>query len=140
MGTPAGTANRVTKVVVGLLNGVRLKGYTYDFSPLKEVFNLFPQEDPLREKAIKVEMKDLKAVFFVADFSGNPEYHERLLTDEPMHGREIEVTFQDGEKIVGRTEGYNPQKSGFFMFPADPKTNNIRIFVVIRNTRQIRIL
>jgi hypothetical protein len=140
MGTPAKTLDRLNKVVVGLLNGTRLKGYTYDFSALKESFNLLPRENPLEGEAVKVEMKDVKAVFFVADFSGNPDYHERQFRDAPMHGREIEVTFRDKEKIVGRTEGYNPQKLGFFMFPADPKSNNIRIFVVTRNTRQVRLL
>jgi hypothetical protein len=140
MGIPAKIPNRLNKVVVGLLNGARLKGYTYDFSSVRESFNLLRREQPLQGEAIKVEMKDVKAVFFVAGFRGNPEYHERLFTDVPMHGREIEVTFRDGEKIVGRTEGYNPQKPGFFMFPADPKSNNIRIFVVTRNTRQVRLL
>jgi hypothetical protein len=140
MGTPLKTPNRLNKVVVRLLNGAVLKGNTYDFSALKESFNLVPREDPLQGEALKVEVKDVKAVFFVTDFNGNPEYHEPLLADVPMHGREIEVTFTDGEKIVGRTEGYNPRKLGFFMFPADLKSNNIRIFVVTRNTRQIRLL
>ena len=140
MGTPAKTLDQLNKVVVGFLNGSRIKGYAYDFSALKDSFDLLPQEDPLQGQGIKVEMKDLKAVFFVWDFSGNPEYHESLGADAPMHGRIIEVTFIDGEKIVGRTEGYNSQRIGFFMYPADPKGNNIRIFVVTRNTRQVRLV
>ena len=140
MGTAAKTLDQLNKVVVGFLKGDRIKGYVYDFSPLKESFNLLPQEDPLQGQGIKVEMKDLKAVFFVWEFTGNPEYHESLRADGPMHGRKIEVTFRDGEKIIGRTEGYNPQKFGFFMFPADPKSNNIRIFVVNKNTRQVRLV
>jgi hypothetical protein len=140
MGTPAKTLDHLNKVVVGFLNGGRIKGYVYDFSALKESFILLPQEDPLQAQGIKVEMKDLKAVFFVWDFSGNPEYQESLRADAPMHGRKIEVTFIDGEKLVGRTEGYNPQRLGFFVFPADPKSNNIRIFVVTRNTRQVRLI
>jgi len=140
MGTPAKTLDHLNKVVVGFLNGGRIKGYAYDFSALKESFSLLPQEDPLKGQGIKVEMKDLKAVFFVWDFSGNPEYDESLCADSPMHGRKIEVTFIDGEKIVGRTEGYSPQRLGFFLFPADPKSNNIRIFVVTKNTRQVRLV
>jgi hypothetical protein len=140
MGIAAKISDRLNKVVVGLLNGARLKGCTYDFSAMNESFNLLPREDPLQGEAIKIELKDVKAVFFVAEFNGKPEYHEYLLTDVPMHGRQIEVTFRDGEKLVGRTEGYNPHKLGFFMFPADPKSNNIRIFVVTANTRQIRLL
>jgi hypothetical protein len=140
MGTSAKTLNHLNKVVVGFLNGGRLKGYIYDFSPLKESFSLLPQEDPLRGQRINVELKDLKAVFFVWDFSGKPEYHESLRADAPKYGRTIEVTFTDGEKIVGRTEAYNPQRLGFFVFPADPKSNNIRIFVVTRNIRQVGLI
>jgi hypothetical protein len=140
MGTPARAADRLNKVVVGFLSGSRIKGYAYDFSALKESFNLLPREDPLQGQGIKVEMKDLKAVFFVRDFTGKPGYCEAQLSDAPLHGRKIEVTFGDGEKIVGKTEGYNPQRLGFFVFPVDPKSNNIRIFVVTRNTRQVRFL
>jgi len=50
------------------------------------------------------------------------------------------VSFSDGEKLVGKTEGYNPQKLGFFVFPADPKSNNLRIFVITKNARFIRFL
>jgi len=140
MGTFAKTLDRLDKVVVAFLNGARVKGCVYDFSALTETFHLLPQEDPLQGEGIKVEMKDLKAVFFVKDFSGNSGYHESLLVDTHMHGRKIEVTFIDGEKVVGRTEGYNPRRLGFFVIPADPKSNNTRIFVVTKNTRQVRLV
>jgi 6-phosphogluconate dehydrogenase (decarboxylating) len=140
MEMPDRTLDRQNKVVIAFLNGERMKGCVYDFSPLKESFNLVPQEDTLQGQGIKVEMKDLKAVFFVKDFSGNSEYHESLRADAHMHGRKIEVTFVDGEKVVGTTEGYNPQRLGFFVIPGDPKSNNTRIFVVTKNTRQIRLV
>jgi 6-phosphogluconate dehydrogenase (decarboxylating) len=140
MEMPDRTLDRQNKVVVAFLNGERTRGCVYDFSPLKESFNLVPQEDTLQGQGTKVEMKDLKAVFFVKDFSGNSEYHESLRADAHMHGRKIEVTFVDGEKVVGTTEGYNPQRLGFFVIPGDPKSNNTRIFVVTKNTRQIRLV
>ncbi len=140
MGIPAKTLDHLNKVVVGFLNGGRTKGYVYDFSSLEESFNLLPQEDPLQGQEIEVAMKDLKAVFFVWEFNGNPESHDSPHGSAPMDSRIIEVTFTDGEKIVGRTEGYNPKRIGFFMFPANPKGNNIRIFVVNKNTRQIRLV
>jgi hypothetical protein len=129
----------MNKVVVAYVDGRRLKGYIYNFSALKESFDLLPQEDRLHERGTRVEMKDLKAVFFVKDFAGHPEYQEDRLAESPMHGRKIEVSFRDGEKILGKTEGYNPQKPGFFMFPGDPKSNNERIFVVSRNAQQIKL-
>jgi hypothetical protein len=140
MGTRAKTLDHLSKVVVGFLNGDRIRGYVYDFSTLEESFNLLPQEDPLQGQEIKVAMKDLKAVFFVWEFAGNPQYHGSQPTHVPSDGRTIEVTFADGEKIVGRTEGYNSQRIGFFLYPADPRGNNIRIYVVTRNTRQVRLV
>jgi hypothetical protein len=140
MGTPAKALDHLSKIVVGFLNGDRIKGHVYDFSALEESFNLLPQEDPLQGQEMKIAMSDLKAVFFVWEFAGNPQYHDSLHTHVPSDGRTIEVTFADGEKIVGRTEGYNAQRIGFFLYPADPKGNNIRIFVVTRNTRQVRLV
>ena len=139
MATPPKTLGQVTRVVVAQLDGGRLKGYVYNFSALKSDFDLLPQEDPLQHRGTRVEMKDLKAVFFVKDFTGNPGYHESPLSEAAGHGRKIEVTFNDGEKLTGTTEGYNPQKIGFFMTPVDPKSNNIRIFVVNKNTREIKL-
>jgi hypothetical protein len=138
MVTPPKTLDQAAKVIVAYLDGRRLKGYAYNFSPLKDSFDLLPQKDPLQHRGTKVEMKDVKAVFFVKDFVGNPEYRQSPLVEERGYGRKIEVTFSDGEKVVGVTQGYNPQKLGFFMIPIDPKSNNVRIFVVNRNTRQIK--
>ena len=140
MGTPARTLDKLNKVVVGFLNGNRIKGYVHEFSARKRSFDLLPQEDPLQKQGIKVALKDIKAVFFVSDFTGNPEYQDSPPTGVPKDGRTIEVTFTDGERIVGRPVEYDPQRSGFFMFPADTRGNNIRIFVVARNTRQVRLL
>lgn len=140
MATPARALGQLTKVVVGFLDKRRIKGYVYDFSALRESFNLLPPEDPFQGRGTKVEVKDLKAVFFVKDFAGKVLYQESLRPDAPAHGRKIEIVFRDGEKIAGRTEGYNPQKLGFFVFPDDPLSNNIRIFIVTRNTQQVRFL
>lgn len=87
-----------------------------------------------------MEMKDLKAVFFVRDFVGNREYQEVSDRESFAHGRRIEVAFRDGEKLHGRTDAYNPQKIGFFMFPDDPKSNNIRIFVLSKNALHIQFV
>lgn len=82
-------------------------------------------------------MKDLKAIFFVREFAGSPEQYEFQRHYTPIASRRVEVTFEDGERIVGRAEGYDLQQIGFFMFPAYAGDNNIRIFVVTRSTRQV---
>ena len=76
------------------------------------------------------------------DFAGNPEYHERkdFEAGGKTIGTKIEVTFQDGEVLVGSTMGYDLKRQGFFVFPADPQSNNLRAFVVsaaIKNVRQL---
>jgi hypothetical protein len=139
MGTPARTLDQLNKVVVGFLKGNRVKGYVCEFSSLENSFNLLPQENPLHGHGITVEMKNLKAVYFVWDFDGKPDYRDFSHVGAPKDGRTVEVTFTDGEKIIGRTEGYNSQRLGFFLYPADPRGNNIRIFVVTRNTRQVKL-
>ena len=140
MGTPARSLDQLNKVVVGFLKGGRARGYVCDFSSLEESFNLLPQEDPLQGQGMKVAMKDLKAVFFVWEFPGNPQHIEVPRPYPSVSGRRIEVTFTDGEKIVGIGEEYNSQRVGFFMLSAFPGDNNIRIFVVTRNTRQVKLL
>jgi hypothetical protein len=140
MATPPIAPEQANKVVVVFLDGSKLKGYVYDFSALKDSFSLLPAERPLQEHGIKVQMKDLKAVFFVKDWSGNPMYRDKPIVDEHIHGRKIEVSFRDGEKILGKTEGYNPQKLGFFIVPGDPESNNIRVFVINKNAKQVRFV
>ncbi len=87
-------------------------------------------------------MKDLKALFFVRDFQGNPDYDERKEFDPKgqISGRKVEVVFLDGEVLVGTTLGYEPKRSGFFLHPIDPKSNNIRVFVVCEAVHNVRFL
>lgn len=140
MATPPKTPENRNKAVVAYLDGRRLKGYIYNFSALKDRFRLFSKEGLLQDQGIEVEMKHLKAVYFVKDFSGNRDYKESPVEGPPKHGRKIEVTFGDGEKVFGTTDAYNPEKLGFFVFPVDPKTNSLRIFVVNKNVGQIKFI
>jgi hypothetical protein len=61
-----------------------------------------------------------------------PSYNERknFFQYKQLHGRKIEVTFKDGEVLVNTTVGYTPNRRGFFIFPADPKSNNLMVFVI----------
>lgn len=139
MATLTPTAREVSKLVVACFDGRRLKGYVFNFSPLRERFRLFPEATSPPETGMDVELADLKALFFVKDFAGNSQYREHY-DSNGRRGRRLEVTFKDGEKIIGTTEGWSPQKPGFFLFPADAKTNNLRIFVINRNVAQVRLL
>jgi hypothetical protein len=50
------------------------------------------------------------------------------------------VVFQDGETLVGTTQGYDPTRPGFFVIPADPASNNDRCFVVTRATKTVSFI
>jgi uncharacterized protein DUF6982 len=137
MATPSILDNR-NKAVVAFLDGRRLKGYIYNFSAQKDRFRLFFEQDIHQREGADVQMKDLKAIFFARDFVGNSEYQESQTLTSQNQGRKAEVTFRDGEKLVGTTDAYNPQKIGFFLVPADPRSNNLRVFVIAKNATQIR--
>ena len=132
-------SGQVNQAVVAFQDGRRLKGYVFNFSATRESFRLFPTENAPPESGIEVKMEELKAVFFVKDFAGHPDYKESSSQSIPQHGHRIEVAFHDGETISGVTEGYNKQKLGFFVFPADPQSNNIRIFIINKNLRTVKM-
>ena len=101
-----------------------------------------PVGDPEGVGPVEVHAAELKAVFFVKDFAGNPEYSEHLEADalHPALGRRIKVVFSDGEVVVGTTTGYQPTRPGFFVEPADPVSNNERCYVVTAATREVSFL
>jgi hypothetical protein len=139
MGASNETLDNSEKVVVGFLNGGRIKGFVRGFSVMDESFDLILAEDRRHGKEVRIELKDLKAVFFVREFGLSPENYDVLRPYAPIASRRVEVTFNDGEKIVGCAEGYDPKQIGFFMFPAYPRDNNLRIFVVTRSTREVKL-
>lgn len=129
------------KVVVRYTNGKLLKGSTIDFFPNKDRFHVTPVDNPLA-KPVEVTVNQLKAVFVVKDFKGIPHYVERdqYREGENPYGSLLEVTFKDGEVLVGSCMSFDLKRQGFFLSPADPKSNNIRVFVVCSALKRIRQL
>jgi hypothetical protein len=129
------------KMVVSYGNGKILKGHSDDFDPTRAAFHLRLADDPSRE-AIEISVRDLKAVFFVRSFAGDPDYAERKeFFGEPRPAaRKVLVEFRDDELLAGYTQGYDPRQPGFFLVPVDPKSNNIRVFAVLASVRMVRLL
>lgn len=125
-------------MVIAFLDGRRMKGYIHSFSAEEDHFRLFLEQDTAEHQGAAVQMKDLKAIFLARDFVGNSEYGESQELDPQNQSRKAEVTFRDGEKLAGTTDTYNPQRVGFFLFPADPRSNDLRVFVIAENAAQIR--
>ncbi len=132
----------MNRVVARFADGRVLKGMTADFFPAKDTFHLIVAGAPPETAPVEVHMHDLKALFFVKDLMGNPDYNERKEFDaaHPPVGRVIRVVFRDGEVLVGTTTGYQPGRPGFFLVPADPDSNNERCYVVSASAEDIRFL
>jgi len=127
----------VNKVVLQFIGGKILKGTTEDFFPNKETFHLKDSETGTNTQ---INFPNLKAVFFVKSFAGNPEYREKTDAERAGFGKKIRVVFNDGETQIGYTQGFAPNRPGFFVFPADPDSNNDRIFVITRSTREVQFV
>jgi hypothetical protein len=126
------------KVVARYLDGTVLKGTTQDFSPGRAVFHLATEQGP----PAKVPLTQLKAIFFVRDLNGDPQRKDVkgfiASAAETAHGRKIAVRFLDGEVLCGHSLSYSPHRDGFFLFPSDSSSNNLRVFVVAANAIEIR--
>ncbi len=127
----------LNKVVARYADGRIVKGSTGDFSPAKDTFHVAPAGGD--DKAVQVLVRQLKAVFFVRDLEGNPRHEERKEFDhvKPPVGRKIKVEFKDGEVLVGTTQGYQPERSGFFLVPADATANNERCYIVASAVKKV---
>ncbi len=76
------------------------------------------------------------------EFAGNPQYQDKKTfpPGQKVAGRLVEVTFKDGEVLRGSTLGYDPNRPGFFFFPADPDSNNLRVFAIFQAIRRIQFI
>ncbi len=127
------------RVVARFGDGNVLKGITWDFNPTGQLFHLFPTDST---EAREVRYDQLKALYFVKTFEGDrvrPK-HKGFLAAPPetSKGKKVAVLFRDGELECGYSLTYNPNRSGFFLFPADSASNNIRVFVVAAAAAEIK--
>lgn len=130
------------KVVIRYEDGRIQKGITNDFFPNKESFHVMSAGTAPGAKPLDIRVSELKAVFFVHEFGGIPGYEDKkeFEAGKPVTGRKIRVLFKDGEVLVGTTNGYQPDRPGFFVVPADPKSNVERCYVVTRATREVTLI
>ena len=127
------------KIIARFSDGSTIKGWTPDFFPKKPFSHIYKSIAESANEGVRVFLEELKAVFFVKDFEGNPSYDERkeFCKERIIHGKKIEVSFRDGEIMVGTTTGYDPHREGFFLFPVDPQSNNLRIYILSAAVKKV---
>ncbi len=126
-------------IVARYLDGRMLKGVTRDFSPNRPILHVDLQDGGT---AVELRFKQLKALFFVKALDGDAARQDvRGFVHGPaetQQGKKIAVRFRDGEFICGYTLSWSPDREGFFLFPADARGNNQRIFVITASTLEIK--
>ena len=125
------------QVVAHFADGRILKGWAVDFFPNKPNFHL---EKEGSGETLDIQVAELKGVFFVKTFQGNPGAKSRSDVERAGMGKRIQVDFSDGETLVGYTSGYSPARAGFFVFPADPDDNNDKVYVVTAATKTVNFV
>jgi hypothetical protein len=121
------------KLVVRFQSGRVLKGISKDFSTNRDSFHLSLVNRPSTSTSVKVSIGDLKGIFFVKDFVGKKEYQEDKAFSKPgktFYGKKTVVHFKDGEILYGYTQNYGQDRQGFFLYPHDSQSNNLKLYAV----------
>ena len=126
------------KVVARFSDGRIVRGYTTDFDPSKE--QLHVSSDLRDGESTIISLSELKALFFVRDFAGDPMRVDADFFSETPNGDRMEVTFWDDEVMIGSTQSYQADGQGFFLQPADPRSNNLSVFVTAAGVQHVRSL
>jgi hypothetical protein len=131
--------SELNRVVAHCVDGKLVKGTTQDFFPNRSRFHVQPIDG---SAGIEIRCKNLKALFFVREFGGNPSRRDLrgflASPGETAQGKKIAVRFKDGELLCGYSLSYMPDREGFFMFPSDSGCNNLRIYVVVAATVEVK--
>ena len=129
------------KVVVRKLNKSLVRGYVDLRTYLNaEGVELLEFEGHL----VKIPLDQIKGVFFVRNFEGNPRHPERkIFHSRPRQsGLWVRMIFKDREVIEGLTPNnlldFDP--AGFYITPPDMYSNNLRIFVPRGSLAEMEVL
>lgn len=117
------------KVVARYKDGRTVKGASLDIGPGRPSCHVRTPEG----KTVEVQLKDLKALFFVRSLEGDSTRDEKRTPDphdlRSRGAKLVTLTFEDGEVMVGLMIRYPPDRPYFFIVPVDPGSNNLRILV-----------
>ena len=132
------------KLVAHLWDGEILKGYSGDFRPGASQFHLMTPGRPVASST-RVDVEALKALFFVRTWGRPPGRTVRRyrfgvggMIKEP--GRRAVIRFHDGERVWGYVLDEALDDRGFFVIPADPEDNNLKLYINRLSLEELRFL
>jgi hypothetical protein len=89
-------------------------------------------------------LAQVKGIFFVRDFEGNPQRPERkVFHSRPRQsGLWVRMVFRDNEVLEGLTPNnlLDLDPAGFYITPPDMYSNNLRIFVPRSSLTAIEVM
>lgn len=133
-------ARNYPKVVAHFLDGRIVKGFAVQFRPAQREVLLQPRDAGDLRTAVRIRLAELKALFFVKEFDGNPAWQESSdAVRSSLLGQRVRVRFRDGEVLRGTSPSRDLGGGGFFLVPMDSRSNNRRIYVVAANAVECRI-
>jgi hypothetical protein len=119
------------KVVIHFRDGSIRRGTIASFPPhgTRFVLNIAG-----RAETRDISLHDLKAVFFVKELRGLPDYRESKKfpsrgKSDGLSGR-VRVVCADGEILVGYCDEYRANQPGLFLYPPDRRSNNERVYIL----------
>ncbi|HEX9582419.1 MAG TPA: hypothetical protein VF970_15045 [Gemmatimonadales bacterium] len=117
------------KVVAHFIDHAMVKGTSMDVDPGRILCHI----ETADRGTVEVDLRQVKALYFVKDFGGQPKYDETRQVsagDQRLVGsRRVRVRFRDGEEQGGLMNRYPPNRPFYFLLPIDPASNNIRILI-----------
>lgn len=127
-------------VVARFRDGRMVKGTLLEFSPVEGILRVIQADDGEEET---IDLEALKALFFVKSYTGRPWYDEKKDFEIAREfGRKAIIQFDDGEELWGyvlAAEVSDPSRRGFFLFPVDPESNNLKLYAIRSAVAEVRL-
>ena len=117
------------KVIAYFKDGTLVKGRTSDFIPTADTFRVQEEKGAIAV----VEMRKLKAVYFVNDFTESQAYRGMSSSSgEGLNGlgRRLEIKFKDGEILRGMALVTYVGRRGFFLAPCESCSPIQKVFIL----------
>ena len=129
-----------SEIIVSLLDGKLVRGYTRAFHPARPNLEIWPSITAPAVERTSVPLSQVKTVVFVRDVRENGVFAVRDASAAADSDLAVEVTFADNQMIRGAALGYDPDGPGFFLSSTNPHARNTRTFVVSSAVADLRVL
>jgi hypothetical protein len=129
-----------SEVIVRLIRGKLVKGYTYAFHPSRSDLDVFPSPNAPERLKQTIALPQVRTILFVRELTEQGLTVPPTPTSPRASDRKVEVTFSDGDTIVGTTPALHDTPHGFLLHPATGGEHDLRMFVVASAVAHVRVL